>query len=108
MPLRSRLPRFLDWIGASLINDWSVVRPQKGDVLVCRVPDPKAVDPDVVAEANRLVRQAGMSAAVFLPLDCRVHVEEARLRTEDRGYRETKTYGEDRGVHVGVPGAVPK
>jgi len=57
----------------------------------------------------------GLHAAVVLPADCAVHVEGQRLESEDRGYRETKTYGSDkgksetantdRGVHIGTPDA---
>ncbi len=40
---------------------------------------------------------------MFLPHDVLVHVEPSRLETEDRGYREAKDNGRDRGVWVGVP-----
>jgi hypothetical protein len=108
-PLRDRAPSLRERIAARLLPLAAragvfMLRPQPGDVLVVRTPNrgPAMRESSALGDAWR---KAGGSVVVVLPLDCRVHAEPARLATEDRGYRETQTYGKDRGVHVGVPGA---
>lgn len=101
------------WIDAS--NGSSKIalrlfRPQPGDVMVIRCDDATRFG---IEELQPAMRAAGISAVVVLPMDCRVHLEPAKLHREDRGYRETAVYGTDRaggenrdtrGVHTGVPG----
>src|SRR3990167_7017717 len=59
-----------------------------GDVLVLRTD--RAISGAAIGHLTRVVRAAGGSAAVVLPVDCQLHLEPARLATEDRGYRETR------------------
>lgn len=102
-----RLIRLVFGIGVELL------RAQPGDVMIIRAPTELRWHPGTLRELNQSVRAAGLSAAVVLPIDVLVHVEPSKLKREDRGYRETKTYGSDRpasntdsrGVHTGVPGA---
>lgn len=82
------------------------LRVEPGEVLVVRGDVPPAVRVEIVRALHR--GSPGDPIAVFLPMDCAVHVEASRLDNEDRGYRETKAYGEDkatpaRGVFTGVP-----
>jgi len=105
VPLIGRAPSLREAV-ASLIVGASVrvVRPIEGDVLV-------VVGGDSLSEETRmgLVREARRrtgGVAVFLPNGCSVHAEPARLRSEDRGYREGRTYGAD-AVFTGVPEGSP-
>lgn len=100
--LRDMVRRFLGVVPMAL-------RPKDNDVIVVRCDSPVRA-----AEANRLLRAAGFRGVlIHLPLDSMVHLEPSKLAGEDRGYRETKTYGadsktntDDRGVHTGLPGQV--
>ena len=77
----------------------------RGDVIVVRGDVPVPVRVGMIRAVHS--GAAGDPVVVFLPLDCRVHIERSRLDTEDRGYRETAVYGKDkapeRGVFTGVP-----
>ncbi len=91
-----------------------VLRPRADDVIVVRTAG--KLPPEDVRGLNLALRRAGHRGAVLvLPVDALVHAEPAKLHREDRGYRETATYGtdragtadgtrDDRGVHTGVPG----
>jgi hypothetical protein len=88
--------RLLDLRGGLAVR---LVAPKEGDVLVVVGGD---VPPALRAEVCRSTAARSV-VSVFLPAGCVVHAEPSRLASEDRGYRETKSYGKD--VHVGVPGA---
>ncbi|MCB0355265.1 MAG: hypothetical protein KDD64_17155 [Bdellovibrionales bacterium] len=89
--------------------------PQDGDIIVVRTEE--RVEAEDKAELNRLVQRQfpGRNLlVVFLPKNSVVHLEPAKLSSEDRGYRETKVYGTDkapnqdgRGVHTGRPDDLP-
>ncbi len=108
--LQQRLiERFVSWaLGVSI----ALLRPQPNDVIVVRTGErlPSAL----IREFNIALRKSGRSnVMILLPIDALVHAEPTKLKGEDRGYRETKTYGTDqvkpkggedsRGVHTGVP-----
>lgn len=108
-PLQDRRPTLRERIAARLLSArvrWSVavLRPQAGDVLIVRTPHGASSD-ETRALGKAWRRITGTGVVVVLPTECSVHAEPPRIRTEDRGYRETRTAGNDRGVHVGVPGA---
>lgn len=87
-----------------------VLRIRPGDVVVVRTDG--VVPMSDVARWGKELRAAGHDGvAIVVPRDCLVHAEPGKLAKEDRGYRETKTYGTDanqdaRGVHTGLPGLV--
>jgi len=107
-PLRARIGAALvrTYLGAAL----HLLRAKPGDVLVLRGG---AVDAKRLGLFNAAIRARGLGAAIHLPANLMVHVEPPKLAREDRGYRETKTYGTDRergntdarGVHTGLPDA---
>ncbi len=88
-----------------------VLRVRPGDVIVIRGERP---DSERVASIVRAIHKGndGDPVAVFLPSNCRVHIEGRQINAEDRGgYRETATYASDkaalppRGVFTGVQDA---
>jgi hypothetical protein len=108
VPLGERPPGLLDRVLDRLARvAISRLRVERGDVLVIRGEVPRPVKVALVRALH--TGAAGDPVAVFLPRDCAVHVERARLEGEDRGYRETKSYGKDatppRGVFTGIPDA---
>lgn len=112
-PLGGRRRSFKE-VAASLLCRAGVVllRPEPGDVLV--VVNGIGLPGEHIGRINQEARRAGLHSAVFLPPGVRVHTEPKRLASEDRGYRESKTYGEDaegrnrdRGVWIGTPEDVP-
>ncbi len=116
-PFGARPPRRRELLLGYALRDIAVVgvtllRPRPDDVLVLRAPGGK-LPVEVVREVNLALRRQGhKGVAIVLPMDVAVHIEPPKLKREDRGYRETATYGTDRaketgqtdrGVHVGVP-----
>lgn len=74
-----------------------VLRVRAGDVIVVRGARPEG---SAVAALVRAVNRGNDDdpVVIFLPEDCRVHVEGRKIDAEDRGgYRETATTGSDRG-----------
>jgi len=109
VPLRRRRDRVREFV-ARLVFRGTVrlLRPQPGDVLVIsRYEADRSEVAALSQRMNRYLHHGGERdpLAVVLPGDAMVHLEDRRLKTEDRGYRETMTYGKDRGVHVGLPSA---
>ena len=105
LSLREHVARLLTGVAMRVLR----VRP--GDVIVIRGERP---DAERVASIVRAVHKGndGDPVAVFLPADCRVHIEGRQINAEDRGgYRETATYSSDktalppRGVFTGVQDA---
>jgi hypothetical protein len=99
--LRERLVRLL--AGASL----RVLRVRPGDVIVVRGERPGG---ERVAALMRAINHGRDDdpVLVFLPPDCKVHVEGKQIDAEDRGHRDTKNIDRDkapvppRGVFTGV------
>ena len=96
--------------GLMLKANVQIMRPSEGDVLVVRISEDKLNDDEFIGSVLNKLSEGGFKGIpVFLPMDCRVHLEPGRLQSEDRGYRSTSVYGTDksgnqdeRGVFIGV------
>lgn len=112
-----RRDRVRTWLLRVLLDaSVQLLRPTRDDVIVVRGPTPTS---ELRHGLNEALRNSGhLGVVLFMPDDVRVHAEPGKLKREDRGYRETKTYGADgkdqrdtdtsnrdaRGVHTGLPG----
>jgi len=104
-------PRLRDRILARLLGFTLRALPlPEGHVLVVRGEVPGSVRVAAIRALHH--GNVGDPVPVFLPLDCKVHVEPRRLKSEDRGYRSTKVTELDekprgplpeRGVYTAVP-----
>ena len=107
VPLLRRRDRVREFVARLVLGGTvRLLRPQQGDVLVISRHDGDRGEVSSLSRRlNRHLHQGGERdpVAIVLPGQAMVHLEDRRLKTEDRGYRATKTYGKDRGVHVGLP-----